>query len=291
MTFLTRLRRFFKPKEKDTVRNTIEDLIEEIDDLIEDTEQKDESIQPDERQLLGNVLDLRDLRAEDVMVPRAEIIAAPDTITPADLLGLMVQHGYSSLPVYHETLDSIIGYVHIKDILSFIHHKKELCIARLMRKNILFISPAMQILDLLLEMKKNAHTLAIVTDEHGGTDGMVCFADLIEEIIGDIHDDNELKHNHVTYREDGAIVVDARIQLEDFEDRTKLNIPLTGENGEDIETLGGLINHIANRVPTRGEIISHPDGYEFEILEADPRRIKKIAIHKVLLLTDTPNTP
>lgn len=276
----SKIKKFLKRNEPETVRNTIEDLIEEIDDLIEDNEEKDISIKSDERQLLGNVLDLRDLKAEDVMVPRAEIIAAPDTVSPDELLGLMVQHGYSVMPIYHDTLDTIIGFVHIKDILSFIYNKKELNIPHLMRKSVLFISPAMQTLDLLLEMKKNAHNIAIVADEHGGTDGMVCFSDLIEEIVGDIQDADYQQTAQINIKEDGTVLVDARILLEDLEEKLSCTIAVEQQNGEDIETLGGLINNIVNRVPTRGEVISHPDGFEFEILDADPRRIKKVIILK-----------
>jgi len=276
----SKIKKFLKRNEPETVRNTIEDLIEEIDDLIEDNEEKDISIKSDERQLLGNVLDLRDLKAEDVMVPRAEIIAAPDTVSPDELLGLMVQHGYSVMPIYHDTLDTIIGFVHIKDILSFIYNKKELNIPHLMRKSVLFISPAMQTLDLLLEMKKNAHNIAIVADEHGGTDGMVCFSDLIEEIVGDIQDADYQQTAQINIKEDGTVLVDARILLEDLKEKLSCKIAVEQQNGEDIETLGGLINNIVNRVPTRGEVISHPDGFEFEILDADPRRIKKVIILK-----------
>jgi len=276
----SKIKKFLKRNEPETVRNTIEDLIEEIDDLIEDNEEKDISIKSVERQLLGNVLDLRDLKAEDVMVPRAEIIAAPDTVSPDELLGLMVQHGYSVMPIYHDTLDTIIGFVHIKDILSFIYNKKELNIPHLMRKSVLFISPAMQTLDLLLEMKKNAHNIAIVADEHGGTDGMVCFSDLIEEIVGDIQDADYQQTAQINIKEDGTVLVDARILLEDLEEKLSCTIAVEQQNGEDIETLGGLINNIVNRVPTRGEVISHPDGFEFEILDADPRRIKKVIILK-----------
>jgi magnesium and cobalt transporter len=265
-----KIKKMLRRGEPETVRDTIEDLIEE----------KDISIKSDERQLLGNVLDLRDLKAEDVMVPRAEIIAAPDTVLPDDLLGLMVHHGYSAMPIYHDTLDTIIGYVHIKDILSFIYNKKELNVHHLIRKSVLFISPAMQILDLLLEMKQNAHNIAIVADEHGGTDGMVCFSDLMEEIVGDIQDADYQQTPQVNIKEDGTVLVDARILLEELEEKLSCKIAVAQENGEDIETLGGLINNIANRVPTRGEIILHPDGFEFEILDADPRRIKKVIILK-----------
>ncbi len=276
----SKIKKLFKKSDHETVRGTIADLIEEIDDLIEDTEEKDVSIKSDERQLLGNVLDLRDLKAEDVMVPRAEIIAAPDTVSSDELLGLMVQHGYSAMPIYHDTLDTIIGFVHIKDILSFTYKKKELNIQHLMRKSILFISPAMQILDLLLEMKQNAHNIAIVADEHGGTDGMVCFSDLIEEIVGDIQDTDYQQTAQINIKEDGTVLVDARILLEDLKEKLSCKIAVEQQNGEDIETLGGLINNIVNRVPTRGEVISHPDGFEFEILDADPRRIKKVIILK-----------
>lgn len=273
---LSYIKKIFKRSEPETVRETIEDLIEEIDDLIEETEEQDTSLQADERKLLVNVLDLKDLQAEDLMTPRAEMIAAPDTINADDLIGLMTEHGFSSIPIYHDDLDNIIGYVYIKDILHFIHSKKPINIHHLLKRNVLCISPSMQALDLLLMMRKTGEHLAIVADEHGGTDGMVCFSDIIEEIVGDIQD--HAQRVMIQIKDDGRVLVDARVSIEELEEELFCDLSFTPQDDEDIETLGGLLVLLVNRVPARGDIIKHPKGLEFEILDADPRRIKKVQI-------------
>jgi len=269
----SKIKKLFKKSDHETVRGTIADLIEEIDDLIEDTEEKDVSIKSDERQLLGNVLDLRDLKAEDVMVPRAEIIAAPDTVSSDELLGLMVQHGYSAMPIYHDTLDTIIGFVHIKDILSFTYKKKELNIQHLMRKSILFISPAMQILDLLLEMKQNAHNIAIVADEHGGTDGMVCFSDLIEEIVGVIRDEYDDHEKDIEVVKEDEYIVEGSTRIDELNELIGVKI-----ESEDFDTIGGFIVGEFGYIPEVDESIEY-EGIRFVIEEVDRNRIEKLRIH------------
>lgn len=273
---MNRLLKIFKRQEAETVRETIEELIEEIDELIEDNEEQDASIQADERKLLGNVLNLRDLVAADVMIPRANIIAAPSTIAVEDLIGLMVESGFSSIPIYQENVDHIIGSVHIKDVLYFIHHKKKLVLQHLIKRNVFGISPSMKTLDLLLDMSKSGMRMAIVADEHGGTDGLVCFSDLIEAIIGDIQDAHHIEPALLQINKDGTVIANARVMLEEMEETFSIDLNI---EDEDIETLGGLIVSLINRVPVRGEIIKHPTkSVEFEILEADPRRIKKVSI-------------
>lgn len=272
---MNKLFRIFKKQEPENVRETIEELIEEIDELIEDNDERDSSIQADERKLLGNVLNLRELTAVDVMIPRANIVAAPHTSTGEELIALMVEHGYSCLPIYQETLDHIIGFVHIKDIISFFHHKKPLVLTHLLKRNILGISPSMQTLDLLLDMTKSGFRIAIVADEHGGTDGMVFFSDLIEAIIGDIQNAYHIEPALIQINNDGKMIANARVRLDDIEETFSIDLKI---EDEDVETLGGLIAALVNRVPVRGEIIKHPKGYEFEILDADPRRIKKVSI-------------
>ncbi|CAO5682575.1 MAG: Hemolysin C [Holosporales bacterium] len=275
---LNRVLKFFNKQEPETVRETIEELIEEIDELIEDTEEQDSSIQADERKLLGNVLNLRDLTAADVMVARANIVAAPNTITPEELIGLMVEYGFSCIPIYSENLDNIIGSVHIKDVLSQLHTKKTLVLNHLMKKNIIGISPSMQTLDLLLEMSKTGHRMAIVADEHGGTDGLVCFADLIEAIIGDIQDAHHIQPAFLHINKDGTVIADAKITLEELSEKLNIDFILDINTAEDVDTLGGLIVSIINRVPIKGEVIQHPNGLEFTILDADPRRVKKVSL-------------
>ena len=275
---LNRVFKFFNRQEPESVRETIEELIEEIDELIEDTEEQDSSIQADERKLLGNVLNLRDLTAADVMVVSANIVAAPNSKTPEDLIGLMVEHGFSCIPIYAENLDNIVGSVHIKDILSQIHNKKALVLSHLMKKNIIGVSPSMQTLDLLLEMSTTGHRMAIVADEHGGTDGLVCFSDLIEVIIGDIQDAHHIQPAFLQINKDGSVTADAKITLDELTEKFEIDLMIDSQTCEDIDTLGGLIVSLVNRVPIKGEVIKHPSGIEFTVLDADPRRVKKVAM-------------
>lgn len=268
---IRQLLKILKRNESETVRETIEDLIEE-------NEEEDTSIQDDERQLLGNILNLRELCAEDIMIPRSSIIAANHNITPEDLIGLMVENGFSCIPIYQDNLDNIIGSVHIKDILSFTHHNKPLKLQYLIKKNIKGISPSMHALDLLLDMRHSGHRMAIVADEHGGTDGLVCFSDIMETIVGDIQDVYHVEPNLLQINKDGTIIADGTISLEELSETLAVTFEVDDAH-EDIDTLGGLIVSLINRVPVRGEIIKHQiTGVEFEILDADLRRVKKVSV-------------
>lgn len=266
------IKKIFKKNDYETVRETIEELIEE-------NEKEDTSIQEDERQLLGNVLNLRDLTAEDVMLPRADIIAADDQSDPQKLIQLMVENGFSCIPIHHHNLDNIIGTVHIKDILSFLHKNKPLNIQHLIKKNIKGISPAMHALNLLLDMRHSGHRMAVVADEHGGTDGIVFFSDIIAAIVGDIEDTYHVEPSFLEIKADGVIIADARIPLEELSQQLKVDLKINESSDDDVDTLGGLIASIVNRVPVSGEVIKYKNILEFHILEADLRRIKKVSIH------------
>jgi CBS domain containing-hemolysin-like protein len=255
-----------------SIRETLEELIEERPD-------GEETINADERLLIGNVLDLRDLNAADVMVPRAEIVAIEADAPLEELIALMTREAHSRVPVYRETLDDVIGLVHIKDVLARAGDPKSFDLGEILRK-VLFVSPTMRVLDLLLQMRLARVHMALVVDEYGGVDGLVTIEDLVEEIVGDIQDEHDAEEVGMIARPDGTIIADARTELEAFE--AKVGPVLSEEErAEDIDTLGGLIFTLVNRVPGRGEIIRHGSGLEFEIIDADPRRIKRVRLRNL----------
>jgi CBS domain containing-hemolysin-like protein len=264
---------------------------------------------PEANSLMRNLLEFVDLRVEDVMVPRAEIVAIEEAASVHDLLHRFMEANHSRLPVYRETLDDPVGIVHIKDFLRWLterggtHKKRGMSrangtadlrqasvtlpdteIATSVKQTgilrpLLFVPPSMRAADLLVKMQSTRSHMAIVVDEYGGTDGLVSIEDLVEEIVGDIadeHDEDEAEL--IKSSDDGVFVADARAPIEDVE--TVLGLSLVPEEREeDADSLGGLIVSMLGRVPVRGELLRHPSGIELEILEADPRRVKKIRIH------------
>jgi len=247
-----------------------------LDELIDEREESEMPLDPDERLLVANILELRNLTIYDVMVPRADIVAIPITAPLQEVIDVATREGHSRLPIYSETLDDAQGMVHIKDVLGWRGRDKEFSLEKIQRR-LLFVAPSMRVLELLLEMRVKRSHMALVVDEFGGVDGLVTIEDLVEEIVGEIDDehdnDDEPKMEH---RRDGSWVADARIELKTFEER--IGRTFSNEDHEDIDTLGGLVFSVAGRVPIRGEIVSLPDGTEFEILDADPRRIHRVRI-------------
>jgi len=219
-----------------------------------------------------------------VMVPRADIIAVEESTPLVELVALFREAQHSRLPVYRETLDDPQGFVHIKDVLALMEPSdsgafrwRNASITEIKRP-ILFVPPSMPVLDLLVKMQAAHIQLALVIDEYGGTDGLVSIEDLIEEIVGDIADEHDEDTAPIRKDETGAFVADARADLEDFKTETGLDLGVDEEIAEDVDTLGGLVTSLAGRVPQRGEIIAHPGGSEIEVLEADPRRVKRLRI-------------
>lgn len=251
-------------------------LRETIEELIEETNGRPTTIDSDEKVLLGNVLSLRDSTAQDIMIPRADIVAVPINISGPDLIALVAKSGYSRFPVYRDTLDNVVGMVHIKDILGWSQSQKPLKIKTLIQ-DVLFVAPTMRTLDMIFQMKQTGTKMALVVDEYGGIDGLVTLSDLMEEIIGDIQDVHDITTPQLQIKADGSVSADARVRLEEVEEKLGYNLHLP-ESEDGIDTLGGLITTIAGHVPSRGELIQHPKGFEFEVLEADPRRIKKLCI-------------
>lgn len=234
-----------------------------------------------ERVLISNILNLRDMTVTDVMIPRADIAAISLDTTREDLLSLLAEKQFSRLPVYKETLDDIIGTIHIKDILASIATGKDMVIKDIIR-NVPIVSPAMPVLDLLLMMKQKRRHMAMVIDEFGGIDGLVTIGDVIEAIVGEIEDEYDQDDQpQIKEKEDGSVIVDARYDIEEFEE--KYGELLDEDEREDVDTLGGLVFSIAGRVPARGEILTHDSGMVFEILDADPRRVHRVLIRNIPL--------
>jgi magnesium and cobalt transporter len=256
-----------------------ESLRETIDEMIEEPPAADgpDPLSSHERVLIGNVLKVHGRSAADVMVPRVDIVAL-DAETPfAEAVRSMVEHGHSRVPVYRETQDDVIGFVHVKDMLGPAADRRPAKLPAMLRK-VLFVAPSVPILDLLVQMRQARTHIAMVVDEFGGIDGLVTIEDVIEEIVGEIEDEfDESDAPSLTERADGSLIADARAPIEELEERCGIRLrPSGGEEG--VDTLGGLVSTLVGRVPKRGEVIAHPAGIEFEVLDADPRRIKRLRI-------------
>ncbi|NQU60100.1 MAG: HlyC/CorC family transporter [Rhodospirillales bacterium] len=254
---------------EESARDTLEELIEEREDA-------EVPIDEDERALLANILELRGRTIRDVMVPLADIVAVSAATPLSDVIDILTREGHSRLPVYGEGLDDAIGMVHIKDVMAWRGKDKDFSLSKIQRR-ILFVSPSMQVLELLLEMRASRSHMALVVDEFGGVDGLVTIEDLVEEIVGEIEDEHDQGDDpRLMQNPDGSFTADARVAVEALEE--VLGAPFMGAEREGIDTLGGLVFTLAGRVPIQGELIRHPSGLEFEVLDADPRHIKSLRV-------------
>lgn len=261
-------------------------LRESLEEVIEEHEDIHRSLTAEERHMLVNILQFGELRVDDVMVPRADVIGVEETATMEEVLRLYRDSSHSRMPIYRETLDDPIGMVHLKDVLAWLAPVESEDAAprpdfslRSIRRDVLFVPPSMPALDLLVKMQATRIHLALVIDEYGGTDGLVSIEDLVEEIVGEIEDEHDIDSGpSLVKREDGSIDADARCPIEDLEDMIGLRL-VEEEYEDDVDTLGGLVFSLLGRVPLRGELVRHPEGLEFEVKDADPRRIKRMRIH------------
>ena len=246
----------FTRKSNETVRETIEELLEE------NRTDGEEDFSEHEQQLLSNVLYLKDKKCCHVMVPRAEIIAFPQSGTVSELAKLILH-----------IIDLAIGLIKNEDdqpVSELINS---------INKSVKFVSPSMGVLDLLREMQADKVHMAIVIDEYGGVDGLVTIEDLLEEIVGNIEDEYDFEEQHVISPQEGVIVADARAELDEIESATGIDLSeYIADKETVINTLGGLVFHLAQRIPNKGEVIDGANGIKFRILDVDPRRIKKIMI-------------
>lgn len=247
-----------------------------LDELIENRDDAEIPIDDDERRLLANILELRGRTVDDVMVPRADIVSVEAGTSMADLIDVFTEEGHSRLPVYRETLDDALGMIHVKDVLAW-RKRADTFDAETIVRRVLFVSPSMQVLELLLEMRVTRCHMALVVDEYGGVDGLVTIEDLVEEIVGEIEDEfDKSSEVRMSRASDGSYVADSRVRVEDVE---KVFGPLLEDDErEEIDTVGGLVFSLAGRVPIRGEIVRHDGGLEFEIIDADPRHIHRLRI-------------
>lgn len=229
------------------------------------------------------VAEFQSLTVSDAMIPRAEIVAV-DVTTPLDeLIKIFAEEAHSRLPVYRETLDDPLGLVHIKDIVTELARRDgeeggqtiEGAPLERLHRDLLFVPPSMSLQDLLLKMQSTRIHLALVVDEYGGTDGLVSLEDLVEEIVGDIEDEHDEDVAMLVRRGRLAWEVDARMEVEDFEQETGLDLIL---EDHEVDTLGGVAFALAGRIPLRSEVLRHPSGADIEILEADTRKIQRLII-------------
>lgn len=263
------------------LRGPAPSLRESLEDVIEEHRDDTTALTPDERVMLMNIVTLREHSVSDVMVPRADIIAVSSVVSFEELVQTFKDAAHSRLPVYRDTLDDIIGMVHIKDVLAVIADAEKAATPPAVldiKRPVLFVPPSMPVVDLLLKMRLSRIHMALVVDEYGGVDGLASIEDLIEEIVGEIEDEHDPHETpQITARSGNVLDVDARAPIEDLEARLSIDL-LPEERDEVIDTVGGLVFSLAGRVPARGEIIRHPEGPEFEILDADSRRLKRLRV-------------
>ena len=308
----SRATRLFKPANGSSLRDDLADA------LLTDSE-SNTSFSPSERAMLHNILRFREVRVEDVMVPRADIEAVDQSITIGDLMILFEDSGRSRMPVYCETLDDPRGMVHIRDLLSWVmkqaRNKRrpsarttaaskekaaeapEKTVARIPRlafdlgrvelnkqlaetgiiRQLLFVPPSMLASDLMASMQASRIQMALVIDEYGGTDGLASLEDIVEMVVGDIEDEHDDEEAMFKKTSDDVFVADARVELEDIAEAIGSDFDVR-EQLDDVDTLGGLIFSALGRIPVRGEVVQALPGFEFHVLEADPRRVKKVRI-------------
>lgn len=263
----------FGGEREPTLRDQIEDAIDEADESA--TEPGDLSSQ--ERVMLRNLLHFGDRTAGEIAVTRGDIIAVPDTISFDDLAAAFVDAGHSRLPVYGESLDHVVGMVHIKDVfVTGRDPSKDRSLSALMRTP-LFVPESMGVLDLLARMRGGRMHLAIVVDEFGGTEGLVTIEDVVEEIVGDIEDEHDTEAvGMLNLLEDGIWEADGRIELEEL--AKTVDARLVWEEDE-VDTLGGLMFLLAGHIPAKGECVEHPSGWRLEAVDSDPRKVLRVRLH------------
>ena len=278
-SFATWLKRVFSSGRVDpSLRESLEGVIEGhhedggLDDL-----------GVDERSMLFNVLSYGNMRTDDIMVPRVDIVAVDASLAFDDLLGVFAAASHSRLPVYKENLDEVVGMVHVKDVVIALERVQQgeittPTIEQIMRE-VLIVAPSMKLMDLLSKMRLKRTHMAIVVDEYGGTDGLVTIENLVEQIVGDIEDEHDEDDRIVLVPvRSGVYDVDARMPVVELEKVLGCDLLPTNQD-EDIDTIGGVVVSLEGRVPQIGDVVEQDDGYQFEILNGDPRKIRKIRIY------------
>jgi len=256
-----------------TLREEIEDAIDEA----EDSRPVAGDLSPAERQMLRNLLHFGEQTAGDICVTRGDIIAVPSGISFDELVRAFADAGHSRLPVYGESLDAVVGMVHIKDVfMANVDASRDRTIGALMRDP-LFVPESMGVIELLARMRSQRMHLAIVVDEFGGTEGLVTIEDVVEEIVGEIEDEHdEAERGLLTMLEDGLWEADARLELEELAKTVDARLSSVED---EVDTLGGLVFLLAGHIPHKGECVTHPSGWKLEAIDSDPRRIIRVRLH------------
>ena len=261
----------------DDGETTLRDEIEEAIDEAEDSRPVAGDLSPAERQMLRNLLHFGERTARDIAVTRGDIIAVPSTISFDDLVRAFADAGHSRLPVYGESLDTIVGMLHIKDVFEVqVEPERDHSLQSLMR-NPLFVPESMGAIDLLARMRAERTHLAIVIDEFGGTEGLVTIEDVVEEIVGDIEDEHDIAEvGMLTLLDDGLWEADARLELDELAQAVDARL---SSPDDEVDTVGGLVFLLAGHIPAKGECVIHPSGWKFEAVDSDPRRIIRVRLH------------
>jgi CBS domain containing-hemolysin-like protein len=267
-------------------------LRDEIETALNDS-QAETDFSAEERLMLRNILGLREVRVDDVMIPRADILALDVAMTLGGAVEAFREAGHSRMPVYRESLDDPIGMVHIKDLMDYVTGQAMtdggLDLARVdlsigladthVVREVLFVPPSMPAATLLTTMQTRRVQMAVVIDEYGGTDGLVSLEDVVEIVFGEIEDEHDDDAPMIVAEPDGSFLADARADLDDLEATLGTRLDLGSEH-EDVDTLGGLVFTLLGRIPAVGERIEVPGGLEFEILDSDPRRVKHLRVRR-----------
>jgi CBS domain containing-hemolysin-like protein len=265
----------FGEDSEQTLRDEIEDAIDEAEE--EGSTSAAGDLSPAERQMLRNLLHFGEETAGDICVTRGDIIAVASDISFDALVRAFADAGHSRLPVYAESLDHVVGMVHIKDVfMASVDASRDRSIPALMREP-LFVPESMGVIELLARMRAERIHLAIVVDEFGGTEGLVTIEDVVEEIVGEIEDEHdEAEAGMLTLLEDGLWEADARIELEELAEAVDARL---SSDKDEVDTLGGLVFLLAGHIPAKGECVNHPSGWKLEAVDSDPRRIIRVRLH------------
>ena len=277
MGFIQKVKDHFdKHATEDKVIETIEEIIDEREERGEET-----LVDSEELLLLKNLFKLRDIRAGQVMIPRIDIIGIPKSGSISEIKDLFIRDKFTRLPVYDKSLDNVVGVIHVKDLLcKLLESDSDISIADLMTNNVLFVPTSIRALDLLRDMQTKRTQMAIVVDEYGGTAGLITLEDLLEEIVGEIEDEHDALDSPPILRSvRGGWEADARIPLSEIE-KVIGSFTTEDDRAADIDTIGGLVFHLAGRLPTSNEIINHPSGLRFQATQVDSRCIRLVKILK-----------
>lgn len=260
-------------EQEGSLRRTLEEIIEETEGGAE------RRLSGQERDLLQRALAFGELEVADIMVPRSDIKAVPVEASLSEVVTAMRAARHSRLLVYRQTLDEVVGIVHLKDLLDYWGDGERFVLEQVVRQ-VPVVPPSMRVLELLIELRTSRQHLAVVVDEFGGTDGLVTLEDVVGELLGEIADEQtSLGPPQLVEHPDGSLEVDGRLDLEELEEH--LGMPLLAEDERDeADTVAGLIFALVDRVPARGEQVEHPSGVRFEVIDADPRRIKRVCVHR-----------